>query len=62
MKSSPWLLRNITRSFGRIKRARRARSGASALIAFDDRMLSDLGIGRGDAEYIARHGRILPHR
>lgn len=62
MKSTPWLLQHITRGFGRIKRARRVRNGASALIAFDDRMLSDLGIGRGDVEYVARHGRILPHR
>ncbi len=32
------------------------------LLAFDDAMLKDIGIARGDIDWTVRHGRTLRHR
>jgi uncharacterized protein YjiS (DUF1127 family) len=55
------LVKSIGRGFAWIASRRRMRHDIDALMALDDRMLADIGLGRGDVEYVARYGR-LPDR
>jgi uncharacterized protein YjiS (DUF1127 family) len=50
------LVKPIERFIARIRAERRIRRGIDELMALDDRMLSDMGLTRGDIARAARYG------
>jgi len=53
------LARSIKRRIAQIRENRRLRRDLDILLALDDRQLADIGLGRSELEYAARHGRRL---
>ncbi len=53
------LARSIKRRIAQIRENRRLRRDLDILFALDDRQLADIGLGRSEREYAARHGRRL---
>ena len=52
---------SVTRPIDWLRTIRRNRRGRNELMALDDRLLMDIGLGRSDIEYAVRHGW-LPRR
>lgn len=61
---SPWTLlrRVIRRQLERIRHQRRIRRDINSLMEFDDRMLADIGLNRGEVVHAVVHGRLPQHR
>jgi uncharacterized protein YjiS (DUF1127 family) len=51
------LAKSIKRRIARVRENRRLRRDLDILLALDDRQLADIGLGRSELEYAARHGR-----
>ncbi len=56
-----WFAGLAPRVIRRIRERIETWRGTRRLLAFDDAMLKDIGISRGDVERVVRHGR-LPRR
>ena len=56
-----WLAGLAPRVIRKIRERIETWRGTRRLLAFDDAMLKDIGISRGDVERVVRHGR-LPRR
>jgi uncharacterized protein YjiS (DUF1127 family) len=59
--TAPWQaapVKAVNRLFAWIRNKRRIRRAIDELMALDDRMLSDIGLARGNIEHAARYGRL----
>jgi uncharacterized protein YjiS (DUF1127 family) len=56
----PTLSRAVRRRIAQLAERRRLRRDTHALLALDDRMLADVGLGRSDVEFAVRYGRLPP--
>ena len=56
-----WRSRSVSSTlvelWARLVHLRNTSRAAARLAAMDDRMLKDIGISRGEIEYVVRHGR-----
>jgi uncharacterized protein YjiS (DUF1127 family) len=53
------LVNSIRRRFGRLESELRLRRDLDDLMSLDDRILADIGLSRGEIDYVVRHGRRL---